>query len=158
MLKVSPFLWFDSEAEAAAEFYVSLFDNSRITSISRYPAGSPFPEGTAFGISFELDGLEVQSMNAGPGFPFTEAISFFVRAETQDEIDELWQKLTAAGGEESRCGWLKDRFGLSWQIVPPILGELLTDPDPARAGRVMQAMLGMAKIEIAVLLAAAELE
>ena len=156
MMKVSPFLWFDSDAEAAAEFYVSLFADSRITSISRYPEGSPFPAGTAFGISFVLDGLEVQAMNAGPGFPFTEAISFFVRAETQDEIDDLWQKLTADGGEPSRCGWLKDRFGLSWQIVPPILAELLADPDPARSGRVMQAMLGMTKIEIAGLLAAAE--
>ena len=158
MLKISPFLWFDDQAEFAAEFYVSLFDRSEIISISRYPEGSPFPAGTAFAISFVLDGLEVQAMNAGPGFPFTEAISFFVNAETQDEIDDLWQKLTADGGEPSRCGWLKDRFGLSWQIVPPILGELLSDPDPARSGRVMQAMLGMSKIEIAGLMAAAESE
>ena len=158
MLKISPFLWFDDQAEFAAEFYVSLFDRSEITSISRYPEGSPFPAGTAFAISFVLDGLEVQAMNAGPGFPFTEAISLFVNAETQDEIDDLWQKLTADGGEPSRCGWLKDRFGLSWQIVPPILGELLSDPDPARSGRVMQAMLGMSKIEIAGLMAAAESE
>ena len=158
MMKVSPFLWFDDQAEFAAEFYVSLFDRSEVTNVSRYPEGSPFPAGTAFGVTFVLDGLEVQAMNAGPAFPFTEAFSFFVSAETQDEIDELWEKLTADGGEPSRCGWLKDRFGLSWQIVPPILQELLSDPDPARSGRVMQAMLGMDKIEIAGLLAAAESE
>jgi len=158
MMKVSPFLWFDNQAEFAAEFYVSLFDNSEVTSVSRYPEGSPMPAGTAMAVSFVLDGLEVQAMNAGPEFPFTEAISFFVRADTQDEIDDLWEKLIADGGEPSQCGWLKDRFGLSWQIIPPILAELLGDPDPARSGRVMQAMLGMTKIEIAGLLAAAESE
>lgn len=116
------------------------------------------PAGTALGVTFTLAGTEFQAMNAGPQFPFTEAISLFVRAETQPEIDELWQKLIADGGEPSRCGWLKDKYGLSWQVVPSILGELLSDPDPKRAGRVMQAMLGMAKIEIPGLLAAAEAE
>ena len=155
MMKVSPFLWFDNQAEFAAEFYVSLFDNSEVTSVSRYPEGSPMPAGTAMGVSFVLDGLEVQAMNAGPAFPFTEAISFFVRAETQDEIDDLWDKLVADGGEPSQCGWLKDRFGLSWQIVPPRLNELLAGDDPEASGRVMQAMMGMQKFVIADLEAAA---
>lgn len=156
--KISPFLWFDNQAEEAAEFYVSLFDDSGITNVSRYTEGGPMPAGTAMGVSFTLAGTEFQALNAGPQFQFTEAISFFIRAETQPEIDELWEKLTANGGEESRCGWVKDRFGLSWQIIPSILGELLADPDPKRAGRVMQAMMGMGKIEIPGLLAAAEAE
>ncbi len=154
MQKISPFLWFDDQAEHAAEFYVSLFPNSSITSVSRYPEGGPAPAGQAMGVSFVLDGLEVQAMNAGPQFPFTEAISFFIRAETQEEIDELWERLIDGGGEPGRCGWLKDRFGLSWQVVPPVLGELLSDPDPERAGRTMQAMMTMDKIDIAALRAA----
>lgn len=155
MSRISPFLWFDTQAEEAAEFYVSLFPNSRITSVSRYPDGGPMPAGLAMSVSFELDGLEIQALNAGPQFPFTEAISFFTRADTQDEIDRLWDALTSNGGQPSQCGWLKDRFGLSWQIVPPALGELLGSPDPAAAGRVMGAMMGMTKIDIAALRAAA---
>jgi predicted 3-demethylubiquinone-9 3-methyltransferase (glyoxalase superfamily) len=155
MQKISPFLWFDSQAEEAANFYVSVFENSRIINVSRYAEGGPAPAGSAMSVTFELEGLEFQALNAGPQFTFTEAISFFVQAETQDEIDRLWDVLTRDGGEPSRCGWLKDRFGLSWQIIPPILGQLLSDPDPARAGRAMQAMMAMGKIDIAGLEAAA---
>lgn len=153
MQKISPFLWFDSQAEDAANFYVSIFKNSEIRNVARYPEGSPAPAGTAMAVTFVLDGLEFQALNAGPQFSFTEAISFFVNAETQPEIDDLWEKLTD-GGEQGQCGWLKDKFGLSWQIVPPVLSELLGDPDPAKAGRVMQAMLGMRKLDIAGLRAA----
>jgi predicted 3-demethylubiquinone-9 3-methyltransferase (glyoxalase superfamily) len=152
--KISPFLWFDDQAEEAANYYVSIFENSSILGVSRYGEGAPRPAGSAMSVSFVLDGLEVQALNGGPGFAFTEAISFFVTAETQDEIDDLWEKLTSGGGEPSRCGWLKDRFGLSWQIVPPVLYELLGDPDPERSGRVMQAMLKMSKLDIAALKAA----
>jgi predicted 3-demethylubiquinone-9 3-methyltransferase (glyoxalase superfamily) len=154
MQKITTFLWFDHEAEEAASLYVSVFPNSRITGVQRYQEGAPLPAGTAMTVSFVLDGVEFEALNGGPAFPFTEAISLFVRAETQPEIDELWDKLTADGGEPGRCGWLKDRFGLSWQVVPPALGELLGDPDPAAAGRVLQAMLGMSKIDIAQLRAA----
>ena len=154
MQKISPFLWFDTQAEEAAQFYVSLFPNSRITNVSHYPDGGPAPKGQVLGVSFVLDGLEVQALNAGPEFGFTEAISFYINAETQEEIDDLWEKLCSDGGEPGRCGWLKDRWGLSWQVVPPLLGELLGDSDPERAGRVMQAMMGMQKIDIAGLRAA----
>ena len=154
MQKISPFLWFDNQAEEAANFYVSIFKNSAIQSVSRYGEGAPRPAGSAMSVSFVLDGLELQALNGGPEFTFTEAISLFVKAETQDEIDELWEKLTS-GGEESQCGWLKDKFGLSWQIVPPVLFELLGDPDPNRSSRTMQAMLGMRKLDIAGLRAAA---
>jgi len=156
MQKISPFLWFDNQAEEAANYYVSIFKNSKIVSISRYGEGAPAPAGTAMSVTFELDGLEFQALNAGPVFTFTEAISFFVNAETQQEIDDLWEKLTSGGGEPGQCGWLKDKYGLSWQIVPPALGELLSDRDPARAGRAMQAMLGMTKLDIAELTAAAD--
>jgi predicted 3-demethylubiquinone-9 3-methyltransferase (glyoxalase superfamily) len=148
MQKISPFLWFDTQAQEAAEFYVSLFDDSKVTDVSHYP------DGRTLGVSFVLNGLEYQAMNAGPQFPFTEAISFFVRAETQEEIDDLWERLTSGGGEPGNCGWLKDKFGLSWQVVPPILGELLSDSDGEKAGRAMQAMLAMHKIDIAELQAA----
>jgi predicted 3-demethylubiquinone-9 3-methyltransferase (glyoxalase superfamily) len=158
MPKISPFLWFDSEAEDAASFYVSIFKNSAILGVSRYGEGAPRPAGTAMSVSFVLDGLEFQALNGGPQFPFTEAISLFVKAETQDEIDELWEKLTSGGGAPSQCGWLKDKYGLSWQIVPPVLFELMGDPDPDRAGRVMQALLGMTKIDIAALRAAHDAE
>ncbi|MCU1524957.1 MAG: hypothetical protein JWO18_1851 [Microbacteriaceae bacterium] len=154
MQKISPFLWFDNEAEEAANFYVSVFENSEIRDVSRYGEGAPVPAGTVMSVSFVLDGLEIQALNGGPQFSFTEAISLFVAAETQEEIDRLWDALTADGGEPGPCGWLKDRYGLSWQIMPPVLGELLADPDPARAGRVMQAMLTMGKIDIAGLQAA----
>jgi len=155
MQKISPFLWFDTQAEEAAEHYVSIFQNSAILGVSRYGEGAPVPAGTVMSVSFVLDGVEFQALNGGPQFPFTEAISLFVRAETQPEIDALWAALTD-GGEPGRCGWLKDRFGLSWQIVPPVLFELLADPDPARAGRVMAAMLGMGKLDIAALRAAGD--
>ena len=153
MQKISPFLWFDDQAEEAANYYVSIFKNSAIMSVSRYGEGAPRPAGSAMSVAFVLDGLEFQALNGGPEFEFTEAISMFVRAETQDEIDDLWEKLTS-GGTEGQCGWLKDKFGLSWQIVPPVLFELLGDPDPNKSGRTMQAMLGMRKIDIAGLRAA----
>ncbi len=149
MPKISPFLWFDGQAEEATQFYVSLFKNSKVLSINRYGEGSP-AAGTVMMTTFELDGQQIMALNGGPQFTFTEAISFFVNCETQAEVDELWTKLTE-GGEEGQCGWLKDKFGLSWQIVPVALGELLGDPDPAKAGRVMEAMLKMHKIDTAVL-------
>ncbi|MBK4347720.1 VOC family protein [Lacisediminihabitans changchengi] len=158
MQKITPFLWFDTEAEHAASFYVSLFPDSSITHVSRYPAGGPMPEGHAFVVDFVLDGVHYSAMNAGPQFSFTEAISLYVSAETQDEIDRLWDALLADGGEPSRCGWLKDRWGLSWQVVPPVLGTLLQDPDPGRAARVMEAMMAMTKIDIAELQAAYDRE
>jgi predicted 3-demethylubiquinone-9 3-methyltransferase (glyoxalase superfamily) len=151
MQKISPFLWFDDQAEEAANFYVSIFKNSWIQSVSRYAEGGPGEPGTAMSVSFTLDGLEFQALNGGPQFSFTEATSFFVSAAGQEEIDHLWEKLTSDGGEPGQCGWLKDRYGLSWQIVPPVLGELLGDPDPDKASRVMQAMLAMGKIDIAAL-------
>ncbi|GAB3037762.1 VOC family protein [Parafrigoribacterium mesophilum] len=147
MQTISPFLWFDNQAEEAANFYVSIFKNSEVVSVSHYTEGSPFPAGTVMGVSFVLDGVEFQALNGGPQFRFTEAISFFVKAETQDEIDDLWEKLTD-GGEPGPCGWLKDKYGLSWQIVPPLLGELLADPDADKAGAVMRAMMEMGKIDI----------
>lgn len=153
MQTISPFLWFDDQAEEAAAHYVSIFPNSKILGVSRYGEGGPRPAGTAMSVAFVLDGLEFQALNGGPQFRFTEAISFLVAAPTQTEIDDLWGKL-ASGGEPGQCGWLKDRYGLSWQIVPPILYELLADPDPVRSGRVMQAMLGMGKLDIAALRAA----
>jgi predicted 3-demethylubiquinone-9 3-methyltransferase (glyoxalase superfamily) len=153
MQKISPFLWFDTQAEEAANFYVSIFDDSEILNVSRYGEGAPAPAGSAMSVTFALEGIEFQALNAGPQFTFTEAISFFVTAETQDEIDRLWSAL-GDGGEPGACGWIKDRFGLSWQIVPPVLGELLGDPDRVKAQRVMQAMLGMGKLEIAGLRAA----
>ena len=142
MKKITPFLWFDDQAEEAMNFYVSIFKNSKVLNVA------PGPNGKAFTVSFELDGQEFTALNAGPEFKFTEAVSFFVNCEDQQEVDELWEKLTA-GGEESQCGWLKDKYGLSWQIVPTALGRLLGDPDPAKAQRVMQAMLKMRKIDIA---------
>lgn len=143
MKKITPFLWFDNQAEQAMNFYVSVFKNSRVLGVT------PGPNGVAQSVTFELEGQEFMALNAGPQFKFNEAISFFVDCKTQEEVDELWAKLTADGGEESMCGWLKDKYGLSWQIIPSVLGELLNDPDPARAQRVMQAMLQMQKIDIA---------
>ena len=151
MQKITPFLWFDDQAEEAARFYVSLFEDSKITDVSRYPEGSPGEPGAVMTVSFRLAGQEFTALNGGPQFPFTEAVSFHVRCEDQDEVDRFWSRLTEGGGEESQCGWLKDRFGLSWQIVPDRLGELLADPDPARAQASMQAMLQMSKIDIKVL-------
>ncbi len=141
MQKITSFLTFVDQAEEAMNFYVSVFKNSKIVSVT------PGPDGKVMTGTFQLEGQEFMALNAGPQFPFTEAISFFVHCETQAEVDELWEKLTE-GGEESRCGWLKDKFGLSWQIIPAVLGELLQDKDPEKAGRVMQAMLQMGKIDI----------
>lgn len=147
MQKITPFLWFDGKAEEAMDFYTSIFRNSKKGSVSRYSEGGPLPKGTVMTASFELEGQEFIALNAGPMFTFTPAISFFVKCETQEEIDYYWEKLSA-GGEKQMCGWLKDKFGLSWQIVPPVLGELLGDTDREKAGRVMQAMLQMDKIDI----------
>jgi predicted 3-demethylubiquinone-9 3-methyltransferase (glyoxalase superfamily) len=153
---ISPFLWFDDQAEEAATLYTSLFPDSRIVDVSRYPEGAPPPAvpGRAMSVTFVLDGVEFQALNGGPRFPFTQAFSIFVTAETQERIDFYWDALIADGGEPSQCGWLRDRFGLSWQIVPPVLGELLADADRDRAGRVMRAMLSMQRIVIADLEAA----
>jgi len=148
MQKITPFLWFDNKAEEAMNFYVSIFENSKVVSVSRYGEGAPAPKGTVMSATFQLEGQEFIALNGGPHFAFTPAISFFVKCETQPEIDEMWEKLSA-GGETQRCGWLKDKFGLSWQIVPPILGQYLQDKDPEKAKRVMQAMLQMDKIDIA---------
>jgi len=148
MNKITPFLWFDNQAEEAMNLYVSIFKNSKILNVSRYGEGGPFPAGTAMSVAFEIEGQEITAFNAGPEFKFTEAISFFVNCETQEEVDDLWKKLTANGGEESQCGWLKDRFGLSWQIIPTALGEMLGDQDPVKARRAMKAMLQMKKIDI----------
>jgi predicted 3-demethylubiquinone-9 3-methyltransferase (glyoxalase superfamily) len=158
MQKITPFLWFDDQAEEAANFYVSIFRNSWILGVSRYGDGGPGLPGSAMSVTFTLDGLEFQALNGGPEFAFTEAISLFVLAVTQDEIDHLWEKLTSGGGEPGQCGWLKDKYGLSWQVVPPILNELLGDPDPDKSGRVMRTMLEMGKIDIAALQAAHDAE
>ena len=144
MQKITPFLWFDGQAEEAMNFYVSIFRNSKIISVT------PGPNGTVMMATFQLEGQQFHALNGGPMFKFTEAISLFVNCTTQAEVDELWEKLSE-GGEKSRCGWLKDKYGLSWQIIPTALGELMGDKDPAKAGRVMQAMLQMDKIDIAAL-------
>ncbi|RVX45866.1 putative 3-demethylubiquinone-9 3-methyltransferase (glyoxalase superfamily) [Nonomuraea polychroma] len=147
MQKITTYLWFDNQAEEAAQFYTSLFADSRILEVQRYPEGAPGPAGTAMIVTFELAGQRFIALNGGPQFTFNEAVSLYVDCESQEEVDELWAKLTDRG-EESRCGWLKDRWGLSWQIIPRRLSELLSDPDPARAQRAMQAMLGMQKIDV----------
>ena len=147
MQKITLFLWFDGKAEEAINFYTSIFKNSKVGSISRWGEGSPFPKGQVMSATFELDGQQFYAFDAGPQFKFTEAISFFVDCKTQEEVDHFWEKLSAAG-EKSRCGWLKDKFGVSWQIVPTILGELLQDKDPEKSKRVMNAMLQMDKIDI----------
>jgi predicted 3-demethylubiquinone-9 3-methyltransferase (glyoxalase superfamily) len=146
--KITPFLWFDNHAEEAMNFYVSIFKNSRAGQITRYGEAGPGEKGSVMTATFELDGQDFIALNAGPQFKFTEAISFFVHCDTQKEVDYFWEKLTAGGGQESQCGWLKDKFGLSWQIVPKTLMELLHDQDPQRSARVMQAMLQMKKIDI----------
>jgi predicted 3-demethylubiquinone-9 3-methyltransferase (glyoxalase superfamily) len=148
MTSISPFLWFDSQAEEAAQLYVSIFPNSSITNVSRYPEGGPLPAGTVLGVSFILDGLEFQALNGGPQHPFTEAISFFISLDTQKEVDRYWDALIEGGGEPGQCGWLKDRFGLSWQVVPHLLGELLGSSDSVAASRAMAAMMQMSKIEM----------
>ncbi len=141
MQKITPFLWFDGKAEEATNFYVSIFKNSRVVSVNRGP------DGAVFSTTFQLEGQDFYALNGGPQFKFTEAISLFVSCETQAEVDELWEKLSA-GGQTQQCGWLKDKFGLSWQIIPTVLGKLLQDKDREKAGRVMQAMLQMKRIDI----------
>ncbi|HLP98635.1 MAG TPA: VOC family protein [Sideroxyarcus sp.] len=154
MQKIIPFLWFNDQAEEAANHYVSIFKNSKVTRIDRYQADSAEvsgrPDGSVMTVTFELDGQTFTALNGGPVFKFSEAISFVVNCDTQAEVDELWRKLTA-GGEEIQCGWLKDKFGVSWQIVPTIMDTLLRAPNPAKASKVWQAMLTMKKIDIAAL-------
>jgi len=152
--RITPCLWFDDDAEEAITFYGSVFGGVEILESSRYPDGGPIPGGTLLAATFELAGQRVMVINGGPMYQLTEAFSFMVPADTQDEIDRLWERLTEDGGEPGSCGWLKDRFGLSWQIVPPILGQLLGDADPEKAGRTMQAMLRMSKLDIVALRAA----
>jgi predicted 3-demethylubiquinone-9 3-methyltransferase (glyoxalase superfamily) len=146
--KIVPSLWFDTQAEEAAKFYVSIFKDSKITNVTRYGSAGPRPEGMVMTVDFRLAGQDFNAINGGPDFKFTEATSLLVNCRTQDEVDDLWQKL-GDGGEPGPCGWLKDRFGLSWQVVPVALGEMLSDPDPARSQRVMAAMLQMSKIDLA---------
>ncbi len=155
MNKITPCLWFDTEAEEAAAFYTSVFRNSRILDVARFGKAGPRPEGMVMTVSFELDGQEFVALNGGPEFTFNEAISFQVSCQSQAEVDEFWTRLSE-GGEEGPCGWLKDRYGVSWQIVPTRLVELLDDPDPERSQRAMTAMLGMKKIDIAALEQAAD--
>lgn len=150
MQKITPFLWFDDNAEEAMNFYASIFKNSRIGRIARYGEAGPGPKGTVMTATFELEGQKFVALNGGPRFKFTEAISFVVNCETQKEVDELWEKLSV-GGTKGRCGWLKDKFGLSWQIVPSAMEKMFSDADPARSERVMKAMLQMDKLDIAAL-------
>jgi predicted 3-demethylubiquinone-9 3-methyltransferase (glyoxalase superfamily) len=153
--KITPFLWFDTRAEEAAQFYTSIFKNSKILHVSRYGDAGPGPKGSVMVVNFQLAGQEFTALNGGPRFTFSEAFSFVVNCENQNEIDEYWSKLTADGGQESMCGWLKDKFGFSWQIVPTELGKLMSVNDPQTASRVMGALLKMRKLDIAKLKAAA---
>ena len=155
MPDIAPCLWFNGQAEEAATFYVSLFPDAAIGAVSRYGAGAPFPPGTALMVEFSLFGQRFQALNGGPHFAFNAAISLSIACESEEEVDRYWDALTADGGEEGRCGWLKDRFGVSWQVVPTQLGQLLSSPDAAAANRVMRAMLSMVKLDIAALEAAA---
>jgi predicted 3-demethylubiquinone-9 3-methyltransferase (glyoxalase superfamily) len=155
--KITPWLWFDTEGEQAATFYASVFPNSRILEVMRYGSAGPRPEGTVMTVEFELDGQTFVALNGGPDFKFTEALSFEVRCDSQDEVDHYWSKLSE-GGEEGPCGWLKDKFGLSWQIIPTRLSELLRDPDREKSQRAMAAMLQMKKIDIEGLERAAQAE
>jgi len=147
MQLITPFLWFDNNAEEAMNFYISVFKNSKVGRVTRYGEAGPGPAGSVMTVEFELDGQKFVGLNGGPHFKFTEAVSFTVRCETQEEIDYYWDKLSE-GGQTSRCGWLKDKFGLSWQVEPRILGDLMADKDPEKAKRVMEAMLKMDKIDI----------
>src|SRR5712692_1006818 len=147
MQKIIPFLWFDGKAEEAMNFYVSVFQNSKVVRVSRYGEAGPGRKGTVMSATFQLDGQEFFALNGGPQFTFTPAISFFVNCETQQEVDDLWEKLSA-GGKKERCGWLKDKYGLSWQIVPSVLGKLMQDKDAEKAKRVMNAVLQMEKFDI----------
>ena len=155
MQKITPCLWFDTEGEEAANFYTSIFKNSRILEISRYGEAGPRPAGTVMVVSFELDGQRFTALNGGPEFTFNEAVSFQVSCDSQDEVDEFWDAL-CEGGEPGPCGWLKDKYGVSWQIIPTALNDLLSDPDPGRSTRAMKAMLQMGKIDIEALRQAAD--
>ena len=148
MQKITPCLWFDTEAEEAASFYTSIFRNSRIVNVSHYGEAGPRPAGMVLTVDFELDGQAFIALNGGPEFKFNEALSLQINCETQDEVDEFWTRLSE-GGEEGPCGWLKDRYGVSWQVTPTVLDELINDPDPERSRRAMEAMLKMGKIDIA---------
>jgi predicted 3-demethylubiquinone-9 3-methyltransferase (glyoxalase superfamily) len=150
MEKITPFLWFDTQAEEAASFYTSIFKNSRIVNVSRYGDAGPGPKGTAMTVEFDLDGKRFIGLNGGPHFKFTEAVSFSVACADQNEVDYFWARLSE-GGKESQCGWLKDKYGLSWQVVPARMGELMSSPDPIKSKRVMEAMLKMKKIDISTL-------
>jgi predicted 3-demethylubiquinone-9 3-methyltransferase (glyoxalase superfamily) len=147
MQKITPFLWFNDKAEEAVNFYVSIFKNSKVMSVSRFGDAGPGPKGSVMSMTFQIEGQDFYALNGGPVFTFTPAISLFVNCESQPEVDELWEKLSA-GGKKDRCGWLKDKYGLSWQIIPTVLGKLLQDKDPEKSKRVMQAMLQMDKIDI----------
>ncbi len=147
MQKITPFLWFDDKAEEAVNFYASIFKKSKIGIVSRYGEAGPGPKGSVMSVTFRLEGQEFMALNGGPHFKFSPAISFFVHCKTQEEVDDLWERLSA-GGEKQRCGWLKDKYGLSWQIIPTALGEMLSDKDAGKSARVMKAMLQMDKIDI----------
>ncbi len=147
MKKITPCLWFDDKAEEAARFYASIFKNSRVGDITHYGEGAPRPKGSVLTVQFQLDGQDYLALNGGPVFKFTEAVSFIVYCETQEEVDRMWESLSA-GGEKVQCGWLKDKYGMSWQVVPTVLTRMMTDPDPARASRVMQALMRMKKLDI----------
>ena len=150
MQKIAPFLWFDGKAEEAMNFYTSIFKNSKIGNVMRYGDAGPGPKGSVMSVTFEIEGQEFIALNGGPMFTFSPAISFFVKCETQEEVDALWTKLSA-GGQTQQCGWLKDKFGVSWQIVPAVLGAMLQDKDPEKSKRVMEAMMKMVKLDIRLL-------
>ena len=152
--KITPCLWFNGQAEEAANYYISIFKNAEMLDVSRYGEGAPFPAGTALVANFKLDGIAFTALNGGPEFTFDEAISFQIDCADQAEVDYYWEKLTAEGGEESQCGWLKDKFGVSWQVVPAAIAQLMSTDNPAKAGAVMQALFKMQKIDIATLQAA----
>jgi len=156
MYKICPFMWFDDKAEEAANLYVSLFEGAKIVTVNYWGTGTPYEEGSVMSVGFEIDGQPYQAFNGGPAFGFTESLSFFVNVDTQEEVDALWEGLTANGGEPGQSGWLKDPFGVSWQIIPTAIGDLLVDPDVERSGRAMHAMLDMGKIDIAAIRAAAD--
>jgi len=156
MPQITPFLWFDSQAEEAAQFYVSVFRNSKIVQTTRFGDGGPGPKGSVITVAFDLDGQRFTALNGGPRYKFTEAFSLVVHCKDQADVDKYWNALVANGGEESMCGWLKDKYGLSWQIVPDVLPRLLSDPDPGRSSRAMQALLKMKKLDIATLQQAAD--
>ena len=149
MPAITPMLWFDTQAEEAAQFYTSVFKNSRIRAVSRYGDAGPGPKGSVMVVDFELDGQRFTGLNGGPNFKFTEAVSFVIHCQSQQDVDEYWTKLTSGGGKESQCGWLKDKYGLSWQVVPDVLIKMLSDPDPKKVKPVMEAVFKMKKIDVA---------